>query len=226
MFEETGNLPKRFYLDGQSTVKSFCMNHYTTSYQNLDESELFEKLKNNDELAFAEVYRRFEKFLSFTAHQLLGDSELVKDVLQDFFVDLWANKRYLKIKGSFRGYAYRAIRNNCIILIKRGKFQQQSIIRSAMHEETMVEQELVEENNSFDHLKEKIPQLLMSITAQQRQIVELYIMKGIRRKQAAIMMGISENTAKTHLAIALKSLRLKMVSMAGLLLAILLNYYF
>lgn len=200
---------------------------YPPSYQDITEIELFEKLKDNDEMAFAEVYRRFEKFLLFNAYQILKDSELANDVLQDFFVDFWANKRYLKVKGNFRGYAYRAIRNNCIITLKMGKFREKAIALSAAHQEILTEPESYGGKSPYEDLLEKIPQLLATISAKQRQIVELYVMKGIKRKQAAAMMGISENSAKTHLAAAMKSLRLKMAgNLTGLLLAIILNYYF
>ncbi|UPK67982.1 RNA polymerase sigma factor [Chitinophaga filiformis] len=194
-----------------------------SSYQNLTQPQLSEYIKLGDELAFAEAIRRYHKTFLFTAYQMLKDLEWAQDVVQDFYVDFWDKKRYLHVKGDFKGYTYMSIRNNCLLLLKRKK---NDPVSYRVDEEFLNIAETPIEGASTSR-KIDIPKLWKALTDQQRKVVELFILKDLKRKEAADIMGVSDNTAKTHLSNAMKILREQLgVTNTTLFLAIILNLFY
>ncbi len=62
-----------------------------------DERDLLLRLGNGDEAAFRELYAHYWKKLYNAAFKRIADSTIVKDILQDVFLQVWLRRTSLKI---------------------------------------------------------------------------------------------------------------------------------
>ncbi len=61
--------------------------------------------------AFEEMYDYYRPFIYNVAHKLIADNELVKEVLQDVFMEIWRRRESVISIQNFRGYLYSMARN-------------------------------------------------------------------------------------------------------------------
>jgi len=180
-------------------------------HTDVNDDLLLQELKSGDTKAYKTMYMRFEKQLLFEASRLLGDAEEAKDVLQEFFIDFFEKKRYNNIHTNLRGYLYISIRYNCMLILKRQKSLQKSQQEYYFsQEEPTVHLEEENEPTVRDYIDNKVNELLKFMPAQRSKAFQLYVLQGMKRKEVASVMGLSDNTVKTHLATAIKTLREKL----------------
>jgi RNA polymerase sigma factor (sigma-70 family) len=173
---------------------------------------LLQNLKSRDTKSYETMFNRFEKFLLFEAYRLLGNMDEAKDVVQDFFIDFFEKERYNTIRSNLKGYLYMSIRYNCMLILKRQKSKDKSLKEyCSIQEEPMVYLEN-EEVTAFEALDTRVSEIMKFMPAQAGRAFQLYVIDGMKRKEVANIMGLSDNTVKTHLATAIKTLRKKLLS--------------
>ena len=62
--------------------------------------EILLLFRKNEQQGFRLLYASFYDPLILFATQLLGDAEEAADVVQECFVDFWANRRFNSLRGS------------------------------------------------------------------------------------------------------------------------------
>lgn len=180
-------------------------------HNDVNDDLLLEELKSGDTNAYKTLFVRFEKPLLFEASRLLGSIDEAKDVVQDFFIDFFEKKRYNNIRTNLKGYLYISIRYNCMLILKR----QKSLYKSKQEyyqsqEEPTVHLEEEHEPTIYDYIDNKVNEILKYMPTQRSKAFQLYVLQGMKRKEVASIMGLSDNTIKTHLATAIKTLREKL----------------
>jgi len=60
-----------------------------SSYPNYGDNQLVLLLKHGNDLAFDEIYSRYQTVLFLYAQKKLSDEEESKDIVQEVFVSLW-----------------------------------------------------------------------------------------------------------------------------------------
>src|SRR5262245_35203524 len=88
-------------------------------------TRLLESLKRGDSEALTELYELSRERLFALAYTIIRDEESSKDLVQDFFIDLWENQLYNRITGSLKNYIARSIWNRSINLKKENRNLQQ-----------------------------------------------------------------------------------------------------
>jgi RNA polymerase sigma-70 factor (ECF subfamily) len=97
-------------------------------YNLLTDSQLTDRLKENDKNAYEEIYSRFKGILFTHAFRMLQDTEEAKDVLQEIFAVLWTKRNQLNFTVSLSAYLYAATRNRIFDLISRKKAEYLSLL--------------------------------------------------------------------------------------------------
>ncbi|SHM37308.1 RNA polymerase sigma factor [Chitinophaga sp. CF418] len=176
-----------------------------------NEELLLKELKSGDTKAYKTIYMRFEKPLLFEANRLLGNVEEAKDVVQDFFIDFFEKQRYKNIHTNLKGYLFMSIRYNCMLILKRQKSLHKTLQEYCnTQEEPTVHLEEEQEPSIYDLIDKKVNDILQCMPAQRSKAFQLYVLQGLKRKEVANVMGLSDNTVKTHLATAIKTIREKL----------------
>lgn len=150
-------------------------------------------------------------------YRYLGDSEAVQDQVQSVFISLWDNRGNFDNEKAIKTFLYTSVRNKCLNHLKHLSVRQK-------HEENLIyelesahffTQHVIEED-AFNLLYREIENLPNSA----RKIM-LLALKGLKNKEIAETLNLSENTVKTQKKIAYGKLKDKL---SGAMMTILFSF--
>ena len=87
-----------------------CMKESKMHYQTKEDAELWVLLIKGDKLALEIMYRRYFPHLLNYGHTISTNEELIKDCIQDLFVNVFNNSKFRPI-DHVKSYLYTALRN-------------------------------------------------------------------------------------------------------------------
>lgn len=173
----------------------------------IDEPDLLKRLISGDEQAFTLIYKIYWPVLYSHALRMLHDEEEAKDVVQELFLNFHGKSARLSIHTRLSAYLYISLRNRILNLIRQQQVKFDYLGNLAHFTEHT-------DNPILDQIHEK--ELQKNINAEidrlppkMRRIFELSRKEYLTHKQIALRLEISDQTVKTQINNALKSLRLK-----------------
>jgi len=164
--------------------------------------KILEDLKNNSELAFDELFRKYYKKLVFFAIKILKNQDTASEVVQDLFVNFWEKRHQLEPKISLQAYLYRSVYNNCLHLSKKEKkFQGDEL--------TILNEPIEDFNNLLEstELEVLIYDLIEQLPPECKKIFKLSRFEELKYQQIADQLNLSVKTVETQMSRALKFLR-------------------
>jgi RNA polymerase sigma-70 factor (family 1) len=174
------------------------------------ESLVFPRLLDPKQIcAFELLFKKYYKPLVVQAFVILGDSMEAEDLVQGLFIDLWDKNYGDIVHTSIRSYLYRAVKNRSLNVIERRNTEQK---RSERYKLTLTES-IFNQEIEQDEMKLEIDRIMSSLPQQRLQTFNLVYLEDKKYKEAASELGISINTVKTHLKLAVKYLRVKFVEL-------------
>jgi RNA polymerase sigma-70 factor (ECF subfamily) len=169
----------------------------------LDDNELLLLLKKGSLDAYEILFVRYYKLLCLQAIFLVDDEAKAQDLVQELFIEIWDKKLYRHINQSLKAYLYRAVRNKCINEIKSRKLVSQKISEYWQYRQRKSEPVWMEQRE----LSSNINSVLQEFPPQRLRAFTLVYMENKKYQEAADEMGVSINSVKTHLKLALQVLR-------------------
>ena len=178
---------------------------------NKDENLLL-RIREGDEVAFELVFFRYKGKLYDFIRRSIPASEDVESMVQEIFVRLWANREQLDPDKSLNAFLYTMARNEIFghlrkLLVRRKYLEELSYTLNEISETT-------ERQLEFNELKSIVSQLIRSMPEKRREIYLLSRNEGLKYKEIAEKLGISENTVDSQIRKALtflkENLRIKM----------------
>jgi len=185
------------------------------TYSKFTDNELASLIKENDQVAYTEIFLRYSKLLVAHAYRLLGDQDEANDVVQDVFLKLWQNRENLVLNTSLSSYLYIAIRNRVFNHISHQKIvaKYADSILNFMEAGHAVTDELIRAKE----LAIIIEQEIAALPPKMREVFLLNKREELSYKEIALKLDITDKTAKQQVYNALKNLRLKITSLMSIL---------
>lgn len=180
----------------------------------LSDIELMRLLKQKDEPAFTEIYRRHWHMLYLHTYKILMDSDESKDLVQDLFISFWTKAEELDVQTNVKGYLYKAARNRVLNLIRNKKVNHDFIdlISELMDEADNATLEGINERELIRLIDEEIRLLPKKM----KEVFELSRKSFLSNKAIAAELGMSEEAVKKQITRSIKVLKGKIGSSAGL----------
>ncbi len=172
------------------------------------DQQLMDLVRQHDEEAYTEIYKRYNGVLFVHALRMLDSEEEAKDVVQDLFVVLWQRRGDIKIRGSLSAYLYSAVRNRILDQISRSRTHDRYIHSLASF--------IAEGVNGTDHLvrEKELSQIIEREVAllpdRMQHIFRLSRSNELSHKEIAEKMNLSDKTVKKQISNALIILRKKL----------------
>lgn len=161
-------------------------------------------LKGRDDRAFAYLYDNYSGALYGIILQILDNSELSSDVLQDVFVNIWRKiESYDATKGRLYTWMLNIARNASIDVLRSKSFQNSQKNQSFPENVDAIAAGAAQPNTDIIGLRK----LLESLKTEQRTLIELAYFKGYTHEEIAELEGIPLGTVKTRIRNALQQLR-------------------
>ncbi|WP_316788352.1 RNA polymerase sigma-70 factor [Pedobacter frigoris] len=176
-------------------------------YGQLSDFELTGLLNKGDQLAFREIYNRYNSLLLIYAYRKLEDKEEAKDVVQEVFAGLWTNHTELQIKTTLSGYLYRIVLNKILNIFRHKDFGKQYVdaIQHLVDSDTSATDYLIREKEMTAMIEKEIA----GLPAKMREVFELRRKEYLSNKEIAERLRLSEHTVATQMKKALKVIRLR-----------------
>lgn len=162
------------------------------------DKELINLLSEGSKSAFNEIWNRYWEKAFNEAYKRLKDEEQCRDVVQDFFIDLWIRKESLAI-DNLGGYINSAIRYKVFKLLAEGEkkipFYEvfESIATSAVRAD----------NKILDKELEALAnQWLDTLPKKRKAIFILHFGENLSTNEIALKLGITQKTVQNQLGLA------------------------
>jgi len=156
--------------------------------------------------------KKFRQLIELTSNELmlfavsfLRNREVAEEVVSDVFVRIWQNKSELETIKNLRSYLFISVKNGCLShLRKSGKekiisldeFSEFHFLPVEGPENDMIEQETLDQ--IYKVIEKLPPKCKMAFT--------LAKINGLKYKEIADVMGVSEKTVNNHLVSAIKKI--------------------
>ena len=165
------------------------------TFQQACDDDLMRRLALDDERSFDSIFKLYYKDLLLYAGSYLRERQVCEDIVQSLFMHLWYDRKTLSVGRSLKSYLLMSVRNRCFDYMRHQNVRndyfdyvnENSVLSSSNTEEYILYSELQ------DHIK--------------KEVFVLSRIKGIKYKEIAKKLNVSERTVEVRISQSLKTLR-------------------
>ena len=171
------------------------------------------RMKNGDPRALEGIYRANIQSLINYGEKITPDADLVKDTIQDLFIELWRGRQQLSDIVQVKFYLFRALRNKLYRLISHQSFVSQGELQLSTEN---LRAEYVElgfvSREEEAQIRHDLIKLLKNLPQRQREAIYLRFYHNFSCEAIASMMDMNYQSTINLMHRALNSLREKVGS--------------
>ncbi len=166
-------------------------------------NSLIDSIKSGDKNSFKLIFDMHFNALCSFGYKYIPDTAEVEDLIQEVFISFWENRQNFEHINALKAFLYNSVRNKCLNSLKH-----KSVLKK--HESSLV-YELESDHLFTNHVieEETFNQLYREINnlPESAQKIMLLALKGLKNREIAQELNISENTVKTQKKIAYSKLK-------------------
>lgn len=174
-----------------------------TDYRSYKDSQLVSLIQEGDRMAFDEVYERYWKKLYNDTFKRLKSIEMIEEIVQDVFSNLWSARASRKIQNVYP-YLLTAVRYQVFMLYKKGKT---TPIFEAPLEHMALSSLQTDSLFNEKELRGCIAVWMVMQPEKRRVIFQMKYMNDQSTKEISEILGISQKTVQNQLLTSFASLR-------------------
>ena len=165
---------------------------------------LYEEMKKGKEYAFDFFFNYYYPGLCVYAQKMISIPEQeARDLVQDVFVKFWNDREKSDIRFSIRSYLFASVKNRCFDLLRKKdrNIKVQEITNEAAVTDELFETFVLSELEAlFNKSLDKLPEHC-------REVFEMSRLHGLKNREIAAKLDISEKTVENQITKALHILR-------------------
>jgi RNA polymerase sigma-70 factor (ECF subfamily) len=186
-----------------------------------EELYLLEELRLGNQVAFTMLFRKYYRDLVIFGGNFLHDKDLCEDIVQNLFLKLWTHREKLEIDSSFKSFLLRSVQNSCLDELRHRKVVQEhenysGLMDPADHQDTEDYVLYSDLKSSLDEAMEKLPVVC-------REAFQLNRFEGMKYKEIADRLHVSERTIEVRIGRAIGLLRYYLKAFFITIIALLMN---
>ncbi len=168
----------------------------------MNEKYILKGFNSGETWAIEQIFRLYNKRLSYFAYSILKDSEAAEDMVQDVFVKLCTSSITFDSVNKLSAYLYTSVRNSSLNFIKH---------RAYTDNEADDEIRQISEDSLLDNIAESevLSILLMTIDTLPTECARIMklLCKGYSSAEIAIKLGLAPSSVRAQKARGLKLLK-------------------
>ena len=151
-----------------------------------------------DKQTFEQIFRHHYDGMFRLARRMLGDDAESKDVVSDVFASLLGKDETELKTETLQGFLLTSVRNRCVNLLVHKQKEQAAIVNLKDNADEESGQEKL--NALRDYIDTRLPEL-------SQQILRLRFQQGLKYREIADALQVSEVTVYNHLSQSLKQMK-------------------
>jgi RNA polymerase sigma-70 factor (ECF subfamily) len=175
----------------------------------LSDSELIDRLRQDDLDALGVLFERYRDRVFRTALVIVRDPAVAEDILQDCFLKVYANAQRIDTERPLAPWLYRVTVNLSYTWLSRGKNRRTSL-------EAVVDMLISPMKQAPDRvteqteLRQNVRKAINDLSIDQRVVVVLYYLNALNLQDIAEILDLPIGTVKSRLFYARENLRGKL----------------
>ncbi|GAB1857576.1 sigma-70 family RNA polymerase sigma factor [Flavobacteriaceae bacterium MHTCC 0001] len=182
----------------------------TETYE-VSDMQLWQEFQLGNENAYATIYKNNVSLLYNYGIKIVNNEPLVKDCIQDLFVEIWNKKDSLSSVKFIKSYLYTAIRRKLIAESRKVKHNYNLNIKEVSSDltSTSIEHKLIEKQN-FDEHSTMLNNALSRLTNKQKEAIYLKFNAQLSYEEISQVMSLTKKGCYKLIDRAIKGLRKQM----------------
>lgn len=174
----------------------------------VDESKIkWRQFISGDDDSYAWIYTTYVQVLYRYGLRFTSDTEIVKDCIQEVFIQLYKNRRNIVVPDNIKVYLFVALKNALIrVFNKESVYEREAIEQMPFMLEPTVEEEFIDKENSRNQQK-KIEEILSLLTPRQKEIIYYRFIQELSMDEICMLMDLNYQSAQNLIQRSLKKLR-------------------
>lgn len=166
------------------------------------EQNIYLLLQKNNIKGLECLFDRYYRPLVLWVDTFLNDMQASEDLVQDFFIKFWEKELYKKLlPGSMKSFIYTSVHHMTLNFI-----QKKDPLKQACRIE-FCDRDWEEFDERQESLLSEVEKEIEKLPPRSKEVIVAVYLKGMRYREIAGALGISEATVKTLLVLSLKRLR-------------------
>jgi len=174
------------------------------------DKDLWTSFINGDDDALNLLYKQFVDVLYAFGLRFTDDAELVKDGIQDLFVDLYKYRKTLAFDVNVKSYLFTSLKRKICLVLKKNAAAANHSFEVPFLLSCSIEEQIIQEENQSELLL-KLNKQLELLPSRQKEALYLRFNAELEYEEIAVIMNVSLETCRTLVYRGVKQLREKMV---------------
>lgn len=168
------------------------------------ENFLLSALRQDNKEAFSLLFQKYYTDLVLFCGNFVRDKSSCEDIVQSIFLKLWNDRKSIRIETSLKSYLLRAVRNSCF-----DEFRHLEIVRQYESDPDHSVLDCYDTDNYilYSDLSAHLQQALDQLPAPYREAFEMNRFEGLKYREIAVRLNVSERTVEVRVSKALEMLR-------------------
>ncbi|MEO6000909.1 MAG: sigma-70 family RNA polymerase sigma factor [Chitinophagaceae bacterium] len=169
---------------------------------------IWSRFKNGDRKALESIYKTYVNILVNYGLKITSDADLVKDCIQDLFVELWKSRQRLVDTTDPKFYLFRALRNKLSRALAQQSFVSEAEIQLSADSLVTgyIELEIAAKEQDL-YTYHKVHQLLNKLPRRQHEVIYLRFYHNFSYETISSLMNMNYQSVLNLMSRALKTLR-------------------
>jgi RNA polymerase sigma-70 factor (family 1) len=162
---------------------------------------------SQDEEVYRKLFYHFYPILLSFCTTILHTKEDAEEVASEVMLKVWTMGEDLHHVENLTVYLFIAARNKAYDVLRKKNRQVASVAISDTIQEYVIDKNSPESLYARGELEQYIGNIIRALPTQSQLVYRLIKEQGLAYKQVTEVLGISLNTAETHMRLALKKIR-------------------
>ena len=181
----------------------------------LSDGNILKMLRKGDEAAFEVVFKSFYSKLYAFSKEYVTDSAVAENIVQDAFMVLWNKKTDLQEQTNLNAYLYTVVKNLSLkhlrhISVSAAYQQHEKSKKDELDLNIQALNDLETSRLAVKEIEQIIEETLNELPPRCREVFEMSRFSGMKNREIADELGISEKAVEANISRALKTLKISL----------------
>lgn len=197
--------------------------HFSSGFFEPDheiEKDWVQAVQGGDKKTFKLIFETYYHPLTRFAYRYLKSEPEAESAVQDVFLWIWEKRETWSVEGKLKTYLFRAVKYQCLDLIRRQDVRKKYIRELAESQEQVQPPNIHGAGFDEEKFRKLTKEAIEDLPERARIIYKLSRVEGLTYSEIADVLEISPKTVESQMSRALNILRTRLSNYLGLLFAV------